>query len=134
MKWDFDELDRKLNKSSEILKEEEKSFKDLVINIANLDETKQSYDILYNVLSEEEKEYHRVNEVYKKYISQYSQAYIEMSEYYYGPELPYDVYCREFKKNGGTYLDTPQDVKDLYALFVFYMFFDMYTRTGHLSE
>ena len=131
MKWDFDELDRKLNKSSEILKEEEKSFKDLVINIANLDETKQSYDILYNVLSEEEKEYHRVNEVYKKYISQYSQAYIEMSEYYYGPELPYDVYLREFKKETGTYLDSPKDVKELYALFIFFMLFDMHTKTYH---
>ena len=67
-----------------------------------------------------------------KYISQYSQEYIEMSEYYYGRELPYDVYCREFKK--GTYLDSPQDIKELYSLFIFFMFFDMYTRTVHLLE
>ena len=35
---------------------------------------------------------------YKKYISQYSKVYIEMSEWYYGPELPYDVYIKEFRK------------------------------------
>ena len=52
-----------------------------------------------------------------------------MSEYYYGPDLPYDIYCREFKK--GTYLDSPEDIKELYALFMFYFLLDMYTRTGH---
>ena len=94
----------------------------MVISVAEKDETNQSYDILYDTLSEDEKEYHRANEAYKRYISQYSKEYIELSEYYYGPELPYDVYCREFNvklevKDGDTYLDSPQDVKDLYSLF-----------------
>ena len=94
-------------------------------------------------LSKEEKEYYRVNKAYQKYISQYSQAYIEMSEHYYGPELPYDVYCREFtnkcnKCNNfttkGTYLDSPQEIKELYALFMFFGIFEMYTKTGHHSQ
>ena len=132
-------LERRLNGVSNGLKNEEKSLKELVIRVAEKDETKQSYEILYDTLSEDEKEYHKANEAYKRYISQYSKEYIELSEYYYGPELPYDVYCREFNvkkivKEGDTYLDTPQDMKDLYSLFIFFMFFDMYTRNVHLYE
>ena len=126
---DFDSLEKKLKGISKDLREEEISLKQLVQDIAKKDETKQSYDILYSILTEDEKEYHNANEAYKKYISQYSQEYIEMSEYYYGPDLPYDIYCREFKK--GTYLDSPEDIKELYALFMFYILLDMYTRTGH---
>ena len=115
---DLDHLEKKLKGISKDLREEEISLKQLVQDIAKKDETKQSYDILYSILTEDEKEYHNANEAYKKYISQYSQEYIEMSEYYYGPDLPYDIYCREFKK--GTYLDSPEDIKELYALFMFY--------------
>ena len=106
-------------------------MKETIKRIADKDDTKQSYDFL----SDEEREYRIMNDAYKKYISQYSQAYIEMSEYYYGPELPYDIYCKEFKKKEkkeeGTYLDSPEEIKELYALFMFYFLLDMYTRTGH---
>ena len=135
MKWDFDKLEKSLNHSSEELKKEEKSFKELVIEIAGLDESNETTDILYEVLSDEEKEYDRINKAYQKYISQYSKAYIELSEYYYGPELPYDVYCREFKKgkkDWGTYLDSPEEIKELYALFMFYGLFETHTtKIGH---
>ena len=136
---DLDALEKKLNGISNELEDEEESLKEMIIHLAEKDETNQSYDILYDTLSEDEKEYHRANEAYKRYISQYSKEYIELSEYYYGPELPYDVYCREFNvkkivKEGETYLDTPQDVKYLYSLFIFFMFFDMYTRNVHLYE
>ena len=136
---DLDALEKKLNGISNELEDEEESLKEMIIHLAEKDETNQSQDILYDILSEDEKEYHRANEAYKRYISQYSKEYIELSEYYYGPELPYDVYCREFNikkvvKEGETYLDTPQDVKDLYSLFIFFMFFDMYTRNVHLYE
>ena len=141
MKWDFDKLEKSLNHSSDELKKEEKSFKELVIEIAEKDESEETCDILFEVLSEEEKEYYRVNKAYQKYISQYSQAYIEMSEHYYGPELPYDVYCREFNNNKcnnfnmkGTYLDSPQEIKELYALFMFFGIFEMYTKNGHHSQ
>ena len=136
---DLEALEKKLNGISNELEDEEESLKEMIIHLAEKDETKQSQDILYDILSEEEKGYHNAKEAYKKYISQYSKEYIELSEYYYGPELPYDVYCREFNvkkivKEGETYLDTPQDVKDLYSLFIFFMFFDMYTRNVHLYE
>mgnify|MGYP001156849668 FL=1 len=131
MNYDFEKMEQKLSKVSEELKKSEKQFKETVQNISKKDETKQSYDILYEVLSQEEKEYHQANEAYKKYISQYSKEYIEMSEWYYGPELPYDIYLREFKKTkmiqeGDTYLDSPEDVKELYKLFIFFMMFQSF--------
>ena len=129
---DLDHLEKKLKGISEDLEKEEDLLNQLVKTVSKEDDTFSS--IFTENESENESEYHKVNEAYKKYISQYSQEYIEMSEYYYGPDLPYDVYCREFKKEEGTYLDSPQDIKELYSLFIFFMFFDMYTRTGHLPE
>ena len=65
-------------------------------------------------------DYFLKNEAYKKYISQYSKEYIEMSEWYYGPELPYDIYIKEFRKEKETYLDNKESIKELYSLFMFY--------------
>ena len=137
----YDALEEKLNNISESLKEEDESFKRLVQDISEKDDTKLSSDIFNQVFTEEEREYHKVNSAYKRYISQYSKEYIEMSEYYYGPELPYDVYCREFNvkkivKEGETYLDTPQDVKDLYSLFIFFIhaFFKRFNTSCHVTH
>ena len=95
MKWDLKKMESKLFNLSNESKKQDKKMKETIKRIADKDDTKQSYDFL----SDEEREYRIMNDAYKKYISQYSQAYIEMSEYYYGPELPYDIYCKEFKKN-----------------------------------
>ena len=110
MKWDFDDLEKKLNNSSKISKE--------------IDEKNT---LKYKIKSDKY-DYFNVNNAYKKYISQYSKAYIELSEHYYGPELPYNVYIKEFKKDAlkGTYLDTPKDIKELYKLFIFYGMLEMY--------
>ena len=120
MKWDLKKMESKLFNLSNESKKQDKKMKETIKRIADKDDTKQSYDFL----SDEEREYRIMNDAYKKYISQYSQAYIEMSEYYYGPELPYDIYCKEFKKKEkkeeGTYLDSPEEIKELYALFMFY--------------
>ena len=120
MKWDLKKMESKLFNLSNESKKQDKKMKETIKRIADKDDTKQSYDFL----SDEEREYRIMNDDYKKYISQYSQAYIEMSEYYYGPELPYDIYCKEFKKKKkkeeGTYLDSPEEIKELYALFMFY--------------
>ena len=107
----IDEIEERLNRISRKLEEEKKEEKK----------------------REEENEYRIVNDAYKRYISQYSKEYIEMSDYYYGPELPYEVYIKEFK-NGDTYLDTGKDVKELYSLFIYFMFFDLYTRNDHLYQ
>tara|TARA_B100001094_G_C17395807_1_gene423431 strand:- start:39 stop:455 length:417 start_codon:yes stop_codon:yes gene_type:complete len=131
---DLDDLEKRFTNIKKELKKEDENLKELVQEISQKDETKQSYDVLYEIFTDEERDYHNMNEAYKRYISQYSKEYIEMSEYYYGPELPFDVYQKEKMgnkrsiKEGDTYLDTAQDVKELYALFIFFMFFDMYTK------
>ena len=101
-----------------------------------------SYDInrLENLLNNIENEskkidhdnhYNLMNEKYKQLISGYSKAYLEMSDFYYGEELPYDIYCKEFKKKNlrlfdlkGTYLESKNDIIELYKLFIFYGFFE----------
>lgn len=125
-KWDLDFLEKKLNNIEKDINESNKSFKDIIINIAKKDETKESYSLLFDELNEDEKDYFLKNEAYKKYISQYSKEYIELSEWYYGPELPYDVYIKEFRKDKTTYLDNGESIKELYGLFMFYGLFQYY--------
>ena len=113
----LDELDRKLNKISNESKKLDKDYIKMIDNIALNDNTNRSYEYF----PEKDKEYLMINNLYKKYISQYSKSYIEMSEYYYGEDLPYEIYCREFKKDRpSTYLDSPEDVIELYKLFIYY--------------
>ena len=122
MKWNLDDLESKLSSISDTSKKEDKKMKKIIQNIADKDDTKQSYEYL----PQEEREYRIINDAYKKYISQYSQEYIEMSDFYCGPELPYNIYCKEFKKSKGTYLDSPEDIKELYSLFMFYGMLEVY--------
>ena len=120
MEWNFDSLQNKLESISDESKTCDETFKETVVNISSQDESKESYDILYDTMSKDEKEYHQMNEKYKEYISRFSDAYIQMSEFYVGPELPYDVYKKHFKKED-TYLDSKKGVDEMYALFIFYM-------------
>jgi len=115
MKWDINHLEKKLNRISDELKKE---TNDLEIHINN-SLIENNTELIEN---NTEFNYISVNNAYKEYISQYSQSYIELSEYYYGPELPYHIYLSEFKNKNdvSTYLDTPKDVIELYKLFIFY--------------
>ena len=119
MKWDFNDLENKLNNASETLNDVE----NIVDKIKN--------DLICNGKMEEEINYFKVNNAYKNYINQYSKSYIELSEYYYGPELPYNIYIKEFrnKSKESTYLDTKEDVKELYKLFIFYGLLEYYLKT-----
>ena len=119
MKWDFDDLESKLNDASDCLKKCDKDLKQTAENIYYKDETNESVNTLKDILGEDSG-YIIANKKYKEWINSYSKEYIEMSEWYCGEELPYSVYCKEFKKNEGTYLDTPEDVKELYKLFMYY--------------
>lgn len=128
-KWDLNFLEEKLNKIEKDINKSNKSFKDLIINIAEKDESKVSHTLLFEELNEDEKDYFLKNEAYKKYISQYSKEYIEMSEWYYGPELPHDIYIKEFRKEKETYLDNKESIKELYSLFMFYGLLQYYLPT-----
>ena len=74
-----------------------------------------------NIDEKESYHYELMNNKYKNYISQYSKSYIEMSVYYYGPKLPFEVYC--------TFKCAHTDCKrcENYSLFLFFGLFQMYT-------
>ena len=119
-KCNLNSIERILNKIEKDKKNTDDTFKNILLNVVKKDESKLSYEILMGELSEDEKDYFIKNEAYKNYISQYSKEYIEMSDWYYGPELPYKIYLKEFRKDKQTYLDDKESIKELYSLFMFY--------------
>ena len=125
MKWDFDKLENKLLNISDDLKKCDENLKKTAENIFYKDETNTSQETLKDIVGEDVG-YIIANKKYKKWISSYSKEYIELSEWYYGEELPYNIYCKGFQKNKGTYLDSPEDVKELYKLFFFYGMLELF--------
>jgi len=126
-KFDIDALSQKLESLDSKLKQENNSFKELVLNISEKDETNVTKATLYSLLDEDKKHYFLINEEYKALISNFSQAYVEMSEWYCGAEIPFEVYQKIYKKKCyGTYLDSKEDVKELYKLFAFMFLFESY--------
>jgi len=114
----LDELEKKLNDCNNALKNDtsiQDISKHLLENdIDNIDEEKKENikNTYYETYPKNEREYQIMNDKYKKWISQYSKAYIEMSEFYVGEELP--------RNHESTYLDSGKDIKDLYNLFGIY--------------
>ena len=87
-------------------KECQSNMNDLEENIKQMDKQKK-----------EEDHYLMMKQRYEKYVSSFSKPYIEMSEFYIGPELTRDKYQKIFRP---TYLDSKEDIRELYKLFVFY--------------
>jgi hypothetical protein len=85
----------------------EETFHDLQENLKQKDKEKDQED-----------HYLLMRDRYHKYIHSFSPAYIQMSEMYIGPELTRDKYQKIFHP---TYLDSKEDIKELYKLFVFYL-------------
>ena len=111
----IDELSEKLSKIQDSLRTETLSYNSFVKNLYeknpdNID-LKQEY---YHTLDEKEKLYQQKNDEYKDLISGFSDAYLEMSSFYVGPELP-----REHEQ---TFLDSKEDINILYFMFVMSMF------------
>ena len=132
-KFDINALSEKLDSIDSTLKQEKNSFKDLVKKISEKDETNQSKETLYSLLDKDEKHYYLINQEYKELVSRFSLAYVEISEWYCGREIPIDIYNKIYKKsylnkkmNYGTYLDSKKDVKELYKLFAFMLLFESY--------
>lgn len=126
VKYDIKTIESRLNKIKKEKNECNKIFQDILLNVIKKDTPNISYDILKNDLFENDMDYILKNDAYIRYISQYSKEYIEMSEWYYGPELPYEVYLKEFKKENQSYLADNNSIKELYALFIFYGLFQYY--------
>ena len=113
---DFKELENKLKKIQDELNNDD-SIKQISEQIKNndfsdeqtRDEAKREY---YSHLSHYEKIYQQKNDEYKELISGFSYAYLEMSDFYVGPELP-----RE------TFFDSTDSLNELYFMFLLSIFF-----------
>ena len=79
----------------------------------NLNEESIKLNQITQNLNEAQK-YHIDNEKYKQLISQFSIQYLELCEWYVGPELPKPIYQ--------TYLDSEEDINSLYFLFMMSLF------------
>jgi len=114
----LNDLETKLNFLKKEIKED-LSIKNISQNILsnNVDiETEIEIEtIYYSELPLHEKIYQQKNKEYKELISNFSQAYLELSDFYVGPELP-----REH------YLQSKKDVRELYLLFAFYALAEPY--------
>ena len=118
----LDNLERNINNSENILKSINTDYNKLVEKLSQNDPRAKEY--YYNTLEPLEREYKIYNDRYKDLISNYSLAYLEMSEWYVGEYLPYNIFLKEIK-GIHTYLDSKEDVKELYKLFAFMFLFEV---------
>lgn len=113
----LDSLEEKLNFVSKELKKN--PIREITENL--LKKELDSYErieienIHYSEESKHEKIYQQKNREYKQLISNFSKAYLELSDFYVGPELP-----REH------YLQSKEDIKTLYMMFAFYALAEPY--------
>ena len=94
MKFDIDSLNEKLNtinSEKDILNEE---LKNTIDYIADIDETNVTRELKYSMYDGLERMYQIENDKYHDLIGRYSEAYLEMSDFYVGKDLPRD----DFKK------------------------------------
>ena len=117
----LDKLERSLNNCNDKLKDINYDYNDLVKRLSESDPRAKEY--YYHTLDPLEREYRIYNDRYKDLISRYSLTYLEMSEWYVGEFLPYNIFLKEIK-GIHTYLDSKQDVKELYKLFTFMFLFE----------
>ena len=120
---DLYSLQAKLNRLSEKIANDN-SLQRITESIKNkpLDEDdkikiRQEY---YKTLPKYEQLYQIKNDKYKDLIQQFSLAYLELTEFYVGPELP-----REH------YLQSKKDVVELYMLFAFFALWEPYINAFH---
>ena len=103
----IDEMLNKLNNIENYLKKENENLIHITKNIADITNDENIKQEYYELLPEYEKIYQKKNDEYKKLISQFSKAYLEISDFYVGENLP-----RE------TFLDSKKDIYELFTLFI----------------
>ena len=117
----LEDLEKSLNNSDKKLKNIKTDYNILVKKLSLEDPRAKEY--YYDTLDPLEREYRIYNDRYKELISHYSLAYLELSEWYVGEYLPYNIFLKEIK-GIHTYLDSKEDVKELYKLFTFLFLFE----------
>lgn len=120
MEWDTEALLRKINNISEELKEPVKEpVKEKVYHpfirwcIDKIGEN------VYNELTDIQR-FTEIKYIYKDYISSYSQSYIEMSDWYWGPDLTIETYHRLTNNTNCHYLESKDSIIELYKLFIYF--------------
>lgn len=116
---DIDALNNKLKNIQDSLQEESQKSLEFAKKLNDLyfdDQIQEGVakEYYYSQLDEREKIYQKKNDEYKKLISGFSKAYLELCEWYVGPELPRD--------HESTFLDSKDDINSLYFLFVMSLF------------
>jgi len=99
MKYNLNELEKKLNKIEEKNKELNDELKETIDHVADIDETNVTRELKYSMYEGSEKLYQIENDKYKDLISQFSLEYLEMSDFYVGHELPRKDFNDNFKDN-----------------------------------
>ena len=117
----LDKLEKSLNNCNDTLKDINYDYNELVKRLSKKDPRAKEY--YYDTLEPLEREYMINNDRYKELISHYSVAYLELSEWYVGEYLPCNIFLKEIK-GIHTYLDSKEDVKELYKLFTFLFLFE----------
>lgn len=115
----IDRLMRKMEKIQTTLGDDTRLV-EISKKLSNQSDDLRMKEDYYSYLSSHERCYQRENDKYKRLISQFSQAYLDICDFYVGPELP-----RE------TYLDSKQDICELYLLFIFFAFAEPYLNAYH---
>jgi len=115
----IEELDKKLKCIQDSLNiESQKSleFSERLKDI-DFDDPDKEYltkEYYYSQLNEREKIYQKKNDEYKKLISGFSEAYLDLCEWYIGPELP--------REHDSTFLDDKEGINSLYFMFFMSLF------------
>lgn len=115
MVFDIESMTKKIN---DIEKEKDKlneELKETINKICDRDITQQTKEIKYSMYDGKEKDYQIHNDRYRELISGFSDAYLSMSDFYVGPELP-----KDFVIPVETYLD---NIPELYSIFIFFALF-----------
>jgi|TARA_B110000208_G_scaffold182573_1_gene234446 hypothetical protein len=118
----LEQIEKSLNNSKEKLEGINNDYTELTKRLSLLDVRAKEY--YYDTIDPLEREYMMYNDKYQFLISKFSLAYLEMSEWYVGDYLPYNIFIREIK-GVNTYLDSKEDVKELYRLFICLFLFEL---------
>lgn len=89
------DLESRLNDISVKKDELNEDLKNTIHYLANLDTTNQTRILKYNMYDGFERLYQIENDKYHDLIGKYSQAYLDICDFYVGEDLPRD----DFKKN-----------------------------------
>ena len=111
-------LFKQFDNIEESLKKETDNLKDLSKRLADLSNDETAKNTYYSLLNKYEKDYQQRNDEYKRLISNYSNAYLEISDFYVGDNLP-----RE------TYLDSKKDIYELFMLFILFALWEPYINS-----